>query len=384
MALASTAELGIHSLNSAINDFSSSLYTEFRKNDGNIFYSPLSIQLVLFLTSIGAKGKTYEEITNTIRLPPRKSELLPLYKDLLSFYEGSESFTLATGMFVENAINLNASYVETAKNYLQSSVEKLNFQTDPNAGRSHINDWFRSHTNGKIAELFPEGSINMDTRLVLGNAMYFHGTWTTKFPVNSSAELPFYQTLTDKVNVTTMRLVHNLRYYKDAGLHFSALALPYQGYSFQMIILLPDAKDGLAELESNLSKIQLHDLEKNMTFHNVDVTLPKFKIEQTSELKATLSKMGCPTMFSENADLTDIGPFKESQLYVSSVVHKANVDVTFEGTEAAAATGLIANTRSFHRKSIEFPKAVFLADHPFIFVITSGKTIMFMGRLKKF
>ena len=64
-------------------------------------------------------------------------------------------------------------------------------------------------------------------------------------------------------------------------------------------------------------------------------------------------------------------------LFISAVIHKAFVDVNEEGTEAAAATGVVMRAK---RAQIT---PVFRADHPFVFLIRDNKTgaILFMGRV---
>jgi serpin B len=62
-------------------------------------------------------------------------------------------------------------------------------------------------------------------------------------------------------------------------------------------------------------------------------------------------------------------------LYLSSVVHKAFVAVDEKGTEAAAATGVVAGATSM-------PQEV-RVDRPFIYLIRDRETgtVLFVGRL---
>ncbi|XP_008178951.1 serine protease inhibitor 4, serpin-4-like isoform X11 [Acyrthosiphon pisum] len=367
-----------NALSLANHDFSFSLYKELAKTEnGNIFFSPFSIHVIMFMASMGAASKTFDEMINTIHLNETTHSMegyRTLLEDLLS---NNENLKMATGMFVDETFNVKKSFVENSMKYLKSSMEKKNFKDDPEKQRKYLNDWVLSKTNNKIKDLFPKDSITKDTALVLANAVHFQSSWVYKF--KDAEDDSFYITPSNKVPVKMMTLVHDLQYYHDSDLKFAALELPYEHYAFKMIILLPDAKDGLKELENNLSKINLNDISNKMSQYHVTVKLPRFKLEQSLQLEDTLSNLGCPTMFTQAANFSNI--VEHGDLHVSKVLHKAYVDVNEKGTEAAAATGVNIILLSL---PVQLPKVYFVADHPFLVsIISRKKTILFMGRLSK-
>ena len=107
----------------------------------------------------------------------------------------------------------------------------------------------------------------------------------------------------------------------------------------------------------------------------VEVALPKFRAESEFSLRKGLSTMGMPTSFTDKADFSGIDP--KPGLAISEIVHKAFVDVSEQGTEAAAATGITMGPTA-----VRMP-VVFRADHPFIFLIRDTRTgvVLFIGRL---
>jgi len=163
-------------------------------------------------------------------------------------------------MFVDTAFNVKDSFVENSKKYLKSSMEKLNFLTEPEKQRKYINNWVLEKTNNKITNLFPEGccqynnilfrimykklilesywftgSIDKSTALILANAVHFKSAWNHKF--NDAEDEPFYLTPNNKVTVKMMTLRHNLQYYHDDSLNFGALELPYEvNISFKFLL----------------------------------------------------------------------------------------------------------------------------------------------------
>ncbi|XP_025406323.1 serpin B4-like isoform X3 [Sipha flava] len=366
----------LEALNLANHDFSLSLYTELAKKEtGNIFYSPFSIHVIMFMASVGAASTTFDEMIATIHLN-KTTHSLETYKELLDdLISDSENLKLATGMFVDTNFNVKSSYVENTNKYLKATMEKLNFKQNPEKQRQYINNWVLQKTNDKIKNLFPKDSINEGTPLVLANAIHFKSGWAHKF--RDAEDEPFYLTPNNKVTVKMMTLVHDLSYYHNDELKFAALELPYEHHAFKMMILLPDEKDGLKNLENNLSKIKIHEISNKMSQYHVTVKLPRFKLEQSLQLEDTLSNLGCPTMFSRAANFSNIA--ESGDLYVSKVVHKAYVDVNEKGTEAAAATGM--SIRKKRCLKMNEPKD-FVADHPFLFyILTKLGSIIFVGRL---
>jgi serpin B len=164
-----------------------------------------------------------------------------------------------------------------------------------------------------------------------------------------------------------------------AGEGLKALELPYGNEDLATLVLLPDAIDGLPALESNLSLANLERWISHLHKRKVQVFLPRFKITSQFALKDVLSAMGMKLAFDvDKADFAGIST--QEQLYLSAVIHKAFVDVNEEGTEAAAATGVVIAARAALR--VQEP-AIFRADHPFVFMIRDIRSgsILFMGRV---
>ncbi|CAI6368280.1 unnamed protein product [Macrosiphum euphorbiae] len=370
----------LETLRSTVHNFSFSMYKEVAKTEtGNIFYSPFGIHLIMFMASTGAASKTFDEIVATIHLNEtswKTDETLEAYRKLLDYLtSANDNLKLATGMFVDTNFDVKDSFVENSKKYLKSSMEKLDFRNGPEQQRQYLNNWVLIQTKNKIKDFFScKGSITKDTDLVLVNAVHFKSDWAYKFEYVYDDF--FYVTPINKVTVKMMTLTRHFQYFHDKVLKFKALELPYKHHAFKMIILLPDDKDGLNNLENNFSKFKLHEISEKMTQRNIDVKLPRFKIEKSLELDKTLSNLGCPTMFTPGAaNFSNID--EDGKLYVTKVSHKAYIDVDEDGTEAAAVT-------SVPGLCYASPSKDFFVDHPFIFFIsTMSNFILFVGRMTK-
>ena len=228
-------------------------------------------------------------------------------------------------------------------------------------------------------ELIQSGTLDNSTRLVLINAIYFKGDWLKKFEVSQTKECDFHVNANNSVKVQMMHMKKaKLNYEYNDKLHCQILELPYVGKSISMFILLPDLKvTTLEELESSVCSEDLNEISSWEM--EINIWLPRFKVEQLFELKSVLHEMGARDLFiGGTADFS--GMDGTLDLCVSKVVHKAFIEVNEEGSEAAAATAvvMVRCCAAFPAEPLEFR-----ADHPFIFLLRDNITnsILFFGHL---
>jgi serpin B len=252
----------------------------------------------------------------------------------------------------------------------------MDFRGNPDGARKEINAWVEQQTRDKIRDLLHPGDIVSSTRLVLCNAIYFKGNWATQFDPKSTQPEPFFVTVDKTVTVPMMSGKVKVRSRQFGGV--TLFALPYKGNDLTMVVVLPEDRDGLAALEQKLNAVELQEWLAAMdgSFEaEVEVVLPKFKLNCRLDLVKDLTALGMPSAFGADADFS--GMDGSRNLFIGGVVHQAFVDVNEEGTEAAAATALTVRALSISRP------LVFRADHPFLF-LTVGRhsgTILFMGRV---
>jgi serine protease inhibitor len=229
-------------------------------------------------------------------------------------------------------------------------------------------------TNSKIKNLIGPGALDSMTRLVLTNAIYFKGNWARQFEEKRTHDAPF--TLTDgrKIEVAMMNQKAEFNYMETDT--FQALDLPYVNEELSMVIMLPKKFDALDEFERTFTQDNLTQWLAKIHKREVVVFVPKFKMTSQFSMADVLKSMGMIDAFSSNADFSGINGKRD--LCISAVIHKAYVEVNEEGTEAAAATGVVMRLTS-----IGPPIPVFRADHPFIFIIRDKLTgsILFIGRV---
>jgi serpin B len=260
---------------------------------------------------------------------------------------------------------------------LAGHPNQADFKTGADTAREEINQWVAQRTKDKIRDILPPGSLDKATRLVLANAIYFKGTWAKQFEKAGTSSQPFHLTTTSQVDVPLMHHLDEVKYLENSDIQ--AVELPYSGGELSMVILLPRQIEGCGNLENRLTPVLLQAFLSQMKKQEVEIFVPKFKLESSFKLDDTLAKMGMADAFvPQTADFSGMDGARN--LFISAVFHKAWGEVNEEGTEAAAATVVVTNGSAPKRPP---PPPVFRADHPFIFFIrdTRSRSLLFLGRL---
>ena len=365
------------------NAFALNLYAQVREPGKNLFFSPFSISTALAMTHAGARGETAAQMAEVLHfdLPPEKlhGACKALIEDLNARQRrGAYELVVANALWGQEGYAFLQEFLGLTREAYGAGLRELDFQADPEAARQVINKWVEEKTREKIKDLIAQGVLKRETRLVLTNAIYFLGTWASKFRKEDTQEAPF--TLADgtKVNVPLMFQSDRFPYMEGDG--FQALQMPYRGGDLSMLLLLPRAVDGIPAMEEKLTQENLDEWLGRLARKEGRVWVPRFRMTCTFTLNDALKQMGMADLFSgDKADLSGMNGRRD--LFVSTVVHKAFVDVNEEGTEAAAATAVMVEmTSAMPEREEPFE---FRADRPFIFVIRDRRSgaILFLGRV---
>jgi len=376
---------GIINVVNASNQFALDFYFKIKDDEkGNIFYSPYSISTALAMTYEGARGKTADEIQSVFHFPKddatRRSSVAAIYNGL-NKKDAKYRLHTANALWVQKGYQLLSEYTNRVEKYYAGKATNVDFVRATEQARQTINNWVENKTDNKIKDLFPQGSLNLFTRLVLTNAIYFKGIWVKEFDKGETREEVFRVSREQTVKVPMMRRTDaeaKFNYAETEDLQI--LEMLYEGGDLSMLVLLP-RNDGLKSLEDALTLEKLNEWKNELKEQRVDVYIPKFTFESKYFLNENLKEMGMPLAFTPpgmplGADFSGIAGDKE--LFIQLVVHQAFIDVNEEGTEAAAATGVSVGIVSIGPRI-----PIFCADHPFIFIIQEKETgnILFLGRV---
>ncbi|HEY4330011.1 MAG TPA: serpin family protein, partial [Phycisphaerae bacterium] len=381
---------------------------------GNLFLSPYSISSALGMTAQGARNKTAEQMVKVLHLPGNQGMAggnhagvdLSMYQAAMGNIngqllggDGKRAFELSVSnnLWVDQTFPLLGSFVSDSQKFFQAGVVNVDFVKNSDGARQQINEAVAAQTHEKIKDLLPAGSVDRSTALVLTNAIYFKGTWETPFAKSSTTDQPFHVDGKKDVTVAMMKSPNSASYGFTETDEAQVLSLPYKGTEnapagrsgrgtagggnmLSMVIVLPKKVDGLAEVEKEVVAGNVDKWTGSLRRQAVQVFVPRFKMTTQFELSSELKGMGMTEAFSPAADFSGISGSAEGKLFISAVLHKAFVEVNEEGTEAAAATGVVMS-----RSAMMANPTVFRADHPFLFLIRHEATgaILFMGRVSE-
>lgn len=363
-AVPAAGHAGRRALTSAVlpvgTSFALDLYRRLAEvGEGNLFLSPQSISTAMAMVLAGARGETADEISRVLQLPGGTVA-----------GEDAYELTSANALWAAAELELSAAYVSLLHREFGATLEGVDFAHDTEGARRRINDWTDEATRHKIRELIPPGAISEETLLVLTNAIYMKALWALPFETYATRENEPFHTSGAQASspVSMMAQQAYFPYLREDGVR--VLALPYVGAGTSMIVVLPDAVDGLASIDLE----RFDSWRARLQPTNVDVRFPRLTIDGSFKLRAILWAMGIHLAFDATGR-ADFSAISSQPLTISEVIHQAHLDVTEEGTEAAAATAVVARAAAAPRK-VE----TFHADHPFFFAILRRDNVLFCGR----
>jgi serpin B len=365
--------------------FAFNLYQLLKEENGNLFYSPYSISEALAMTYGGARSETEKQMASGMGFILDQATLHPAFnyldQELAKRGQGAKGsdgkgfrLNVVNAIWGQKDFKFKSEYLDLLAQNYGAGLRILDFIKAAEPSRETINQWVSDQTEARIKDLLPKGSIDEMTRLVLTNAIYFNAAWQSQFKKDATTDGKF--TLIDSTQVTASLMHQSKSFGYSEGDNYQAVQLPYDGNELSMVILLPKI-DQFKAFEAGLSGDKITGIIKSLQNSQVELTLPKFKIESEIGLSNALKELGMKDAFDPTkADFSGMDGAKD--LYISDVLHKAWVTVDENGTEAAAATGVIVGTTSMPIDIKEMK-----IDHPFIFMIRDIKTgaILFIGRV---
>jgi serpin B len=359
--------------------------------NGNVILSPASVWGALAMTHAGARGGTAAEIATVLGMPDDREQLAHAIESLRSTFKiaKGQHITLerANRLWLQRGKPVDPAFTAWLEERHNAPAGEVDFAGASEAARAEVNKWVSDQTEGRIPELMKSGTIDPLTRLVLTNAIYFKGPWAEPFDKAATSPEAFQLGGGQQAEVPFMHRSSRMTAGKVnvAGSPATACEIPYAGNRLAMVVVVPEAVDGLdrvvAGLDSHWRDSWEVDGKKSMVSRPVELALPRWTARAPLSLKEPLMAMGMRQAFEGGvADFSGIDGTKD--LLVSAVVHEGFVDVTEEGTEAAAATGVAVGVRSA-APSPE-PPLVVRADRPFAWAIIERATgtILFAGTVR--
>jgi len=379
---------GLNEISNQNNEFCFKLLHEIDEHGKNLFFSPFSINTAMGMVYTGAEGQTAKQIATAMDYHEAPSELhekMGAYQKELNILSDKQAMDLsiANSLFAsdKNADRLVERYLKILESSFDSEIHTLDFgQSEESA--AFINEWVGNATADRIQDLVTKEQIRQtNDGMILVNAIYFKADWLHKFdPKSTSTDRFFLSSDRDTKKSKEIQLMHikdRFGYAKVGS--FEILEMPYKAEDLSMIFILPEDIDTIGK---ELSETTWQELTKALKIQETRVYIPRFRLEESLDLVPAMQSMGIRDAFDPyHADFSGIMNLdKRSNLYISSISHKAFLEVQEEGSEAAAATEV-----SFAITSIAPPTVIpiFRADKPFLCMIVhkADNKILFLGKV---
>ena len=361
------------------NSFAFSLYNKTMGMNSRVV-SPLSVTYLMSMLANGADGETQQQILATLGWAGEGIQQ-PSLQDINDYsrmliektarLDKAVTVEIANYVAVNKEFKLNSKFQKSVERDYKAGVESLNFTSPSTLKR--INDWCNDRTHGMIPSIINE--VDPDAVSYLMNAIYFNGTWKDKFSKEETKQ-EMFRGYTRDIQYVDMMHRHGEYFYAD-GDGYSAVSIPYGNGAFRMTVILPTEGSFLRDVMASMDGGKFQALQRSMEKCNVDLKIPRFTTEVDLPLNDIISALGAPLIFSPQADFSQ---FARGNFYVSKMFQKAKIEVSEEGTKAAAVTAAIMMMSAVRPEKKR--NVVFHADSPFAYIISENSTgsIYFMGQ----
>jgi len=340
----------------------------------NVFVSPLSVSIALGMTWNGAIGTTKTEMEAALKMNGMSAtDINDYYRIMLSTLPSIDPTTklsIANSLWYRTGLEVKPDFLKVNSDYFNAYIKQMDFSQA--WAKDTINNWCAKKTNNLIKN--PLDKISPDAVMYLVNAIYFKGIWRKHFETKNTQEANFTNELGNQVKVNMMYQKDTFNFVQDDNAQY--LDMPYGNNAFCMTVILPNDGKTIDNVLNYLTTDSWNNTIKYSQTKVVEVYFPRFKTQNKFLLNDPLKNMGMNLAFTDNADFTNIA---NAPLKITRVLHDTYVEVTEEGTEAAAVTIVEVGITSV----LNAPLPVFRVNKPFLFVIREKSTgvILFIGKM---
>jgi serine protease inhibitor len=353
-------------------DFGFRLFSELLEEEaGNVVLSPFGLFLPLAVSYAGSCGETQKSMALALGLEGLGlCEVQEGHAALLESLREDDPgvlFHKACALWVQEGLPVREGFLSESRAYYGTEVESLDF-TQPKVLEA-VNGWVREHTKGTIEQILER--IDPETLVIVTSAVFFRGAWTVAFDRDETRPGPFFLPGGGTKTCPFMTRLGVYRYLK--GEDFQAVAIPYgREGRFSMYLFLPNPGVDLEDFIRSLSWERWEALVQRFREREGTVSLPRFRLAYgAKELRDVLKRLGMGPALVPGADFCNL---LEGEAYISSVVHRAFVEVNEDGTEASAASAVVVSRGMGETFTL-------VANHPFFFAIRDDRTgaFLFLG-----
>ena len=338
------------------------------EDEGNVAFSPFSVQMAMSMIAEGTDGQTRDEILDAMGISSGEIQELRSYscelmKKLPRIGKGLVDLKIVNGVFLDGQYNFEKDFVNVLKGEYLAEAKTFSSLADL---ERQAKDWVEKSTDGSIKD-FNVNPNNVSIITTVLNAMTFKGKWKNPFKKNLTSPTMFTSRDGSRERISIMKQQKWLTACNNRRVGFKCVYLPYKGDNYRMEVYLPDSQDKMKDMLQYL-KDNNYNLTEEIDSYNVDLWLPKFETESYLELDGVLKSMGIKKAFAPDADFSNLTK-DINNVYLVSSLQKTILSVDEEGTVAKTVTSVSAGGRVAIVHELEFH-----ADHPYIYLIREIST----------
>jgi serpin B len=349
------------------------------QNDDNLAISPFAASAAMAMAYIGSEGNTQHSIARTMNFITPYGTLFSfkqLIKRFQTYRSNDVNLILGNALWTKSGIEIQKKYKNLLKVNFAAHIEDLTFKADDENNLKSINRWVKKASNYNNISIIRAEDIRSTDMLILTNFVFLDGNWENPFDEQFTSKDDFFKQDTSKIKVDFMNQTSYLKYNENDI--FQILELPYAGKNLSMIAILPKKSSDIDSLYKSFNSINFDFWSKELYYKLVNVSIPKFRIENLNEISTLIRKDGCEIAFSDNADFSKISNIP---LNISRIIQKTTF--VFEENKNENLTEP-AQMSEQSLKNKDNSVIQFKADKPFLFVVIDNvsRSIIIMGKLQ--
>lgn len=349
-----------------------------KDKEENILISPFSLFIALSMVNNGADGETKKEIQKVLHTNLEIDQLNEQNKMLFDkVNKNNEEIRLgmANSIWLNEHFHFQDTFAQNMKKYYKAEIEKINIMSQETF--KSINDWIKEKTNGKIEKIVERPLDDKEIVSILINAIYFKGQWLKEFDANLTENRTFYLNNQSIKEIPYMQQQNKWLYFENEL--FQAVSLPYKDGNLSMKVIMPKEQTKLEDVMNNMTNENWEKWSKEFSVKEGTVLIPKFQMKYEVDLNEVLKQLGMKSAFEKGATFNKLIKEKDS-LWIDQIKQVSFIDVSEEGTEAAAATSVVVITET----SIENEPFYMEVNRPFFLAVVDEKIdiILFLGLIQ--
>lgn len=345
----------------------------------NRLWSPVNAYIALAMTAELTAGQTRQEVLDVLGVSDTEQLRQGITAVWESVYQddGKEISVLANSLWLDTDIRYHQEVMELLSYHYYASVYQGDFGT-AKTNRA-ITNWLNNETGGFLKDRTGKVQLDPDTMLALYSTIYFQSQWGKKFSGSKNTTDVFHANAGD-IQCTYMNKEEEKLHY-CWGEDFGAVALYLEGGGY-MWLVLPDEDKTVNDVLESGEYAALFPYSDGFGYGNskymkVNLSLPKFDVSSSADLKQGLQSMGLTKIFEPLGNDFSTSVDSEIPVYLKSINQDTRVTIDEEGVTAASYIEL-----NFGAGSAMPPEEIidFVLDRPFLFAVTSSEGVpLFVG-----